>query len=44
MESILEKPDTVEIDKDGFMSVWYLDGSDVVQSFVDKEKDFQLVH
>ena len=42
MGSILEKPDTVEIDKDGFMSVWYLDGSDVVQSFVDKEKDFSI--
>ena len=37
-----KKPDTVEIDKDGFMSVWYLDGSDVVQSFVDKEKDFSI--
>ena len=37
-----KKPETVEIDKDGFMSVWYLDGSDVVQSFVDKEKDFSI--
>jgi len=24
------------------MSVWYLDGSDVAQSFVDKEKDFSI--
>ena len=28
MEPILKKPDTVEIDKNGFMQVWYLDGDE----------------
>ncbi len=37
-----KKPDTVEIDKNGFMSVWYLDGSDVEQPFIEKNKDLSI--
>ena len=28
MESKWQKPNTVEIDPNGYMNVWYLDGSD----------------
>jgi len=34
-----KKPDTVEIDKDGFMNVWYLDGSDLDQHITESKKD-----
>ena len=34
-----EKPDSVELDKDGTMYVWYLDGSDEqVESSLKEEK------
>ena len=35
-----KKPDNVEIDKNGFMSVWYLDGNDETLNIPTKEKNY----
>lgn len=40
-----QKPETVEIDKDGYMNVWYLDGSDKIidENFNKEEKIIKFV-
>ena len=36
----IKSPDNVEIDKNGFMSVWYLDGNDETLNIPTKEKNY----